>query len=1304
MLNFIAYADPALAIPSLREALSVPGKLDTNATLSSQSIIREDSITRLCRSLIRKSNDGHCYEFAHFSVQEFLEKEIQTIPELDRFRVSKSTCQLLLAKQCLKYLLLQNFSSLPVGDQELQKHIDVRIQQNPFYFYAAVCWPVFARNHWVDEGLVDLGRVLFRPEKSNNFISWALELTKFIACYSVPRPPSATFEYPPFDRVYNRNTRRLFPQLVNKKFTTLHMAAALSLPVICSSLIDNTDSIETRSGFGSPLQCAVQGLYLAFEIKDYMPYIELYHQYYNGYRKTDSGRFGRESTVRLLLRSGANHGIVCSSPFADQTLVTVALRVGQRMKDLAAVNVLIEAGYELEEVDVSAFCRFREEAMRMRQYGNNPDDKDGLQGLITCLSSRIDKSPAHFGLCQAAWSLAIETGCRFTLDPSVVDTRISYSEDALAKRIFASVRDADLEKLGEVLKDPRADVASLIDENNETIFDQWGSCLYEYGISDGLAVLQMLFSAGMEVNQPNYEGLLPLHRFATAIPESYGDDDEDFTKLCDVVSKFMHKGTGCCARSRKNRNIFHFATESIWFIRAVLEIETEDNILSALRTRDDDGHTPITLALEAGRDDVAMLLLETGHFDPESMRGPASVHALCVAGGAYRAFKFLLEEGIGRDGPGSQEASLLHHVGPRTSKEFVLQLIQLSPKGLLSRIDGKLPVDTYIESCINCEAPAIDVGVLELLTGPGSEKVNQGEKKLVWERFTLMIQGVMRSGGNDYSQGPTEQGRKQVTAKAVRTLLRLGFVQSYDEVTGVAGVLPLLKPLQDNLDDLWPVSSEDIRVVLEQTVLWETLRESAPLLRLLKAAVWGSNMGLVELLLKNKNGISVHQRIDEMSALEVACLNPANKPGAKEVFSLLLNHADTSRWDEINPYQNQRRGLIHYLAGYGKEWQLEELIKRGADVNLPTSIHVGEQPAVVQHLWEGSVGSAMTLLDMGADPTAADRCGIDAAMVAAFRGHMGVLQHLRKSQGTAWQLNWQRSCAGIFTGVKGMRLLMSGMNALHLAAWNGQCDALGFYVDRGLLTDLNAVSVELLTPMHLAAFHGHVGAIEFLYSRGAGLNPRSADGSLPLHLAVRNGHADAVKFLVENGSALDGDIRGLSPVSYAIQLQEQAILDYLRTTKQYLDDQSVPAKLRERDLARLYEQALIRGDIKECELLHGQGCPADVDLVGQNGRSALVVAIEHSHQDLIIWLLAHGAKASENRLNEDGTTVSPLGATIMRPLLNGVLPLLLRKYRSEGGSAASESPSLVCIAIQCNNNLGLKLLLENVATYETENR
>jgi hypothetical protein len=524
------------------------------------------------------------------------------------------------------------------------------------------------------------------------------------------------------------------------------------------------------------------------------------------------------------------------------------------------------------------------------------------------------------------------------------------------------------------------------------------------------------------------------------------------------------------------------------------------------------------------------MFLEWSDCDLESLRGPVPVHALCVAGGTHRAFNFLLGAGIGLNSTDSGTKALLHHVGPKTGKEFVLQLVRMSQEASRFRIVDKLPLDAYLENCISSEPPALDSDVLYLLATPISEDFIQREKKLVWEHFALSVQNVSPIWRTDEGElGPIDWTREKVTAKAVSMLLKLGFVHSYEAIAHIAGVLPLLKRLRYDLHDLWPVSSEAIRGLLKHTTLWERLREPVAVTKLLKAAVKASDVELTDALLEN--GVSVHQRISECSALEVACLNHAEGSDAKHIFTLLLDRAEPLHLDEINPCPDRGLGLIHYLVGREKEWQLDELLKRGIDVNLRTSIDNGGGPAVVWHLWERSLKSAMTLLDRGANPTMVDNDGVDTALAAAAQGGLDILVRLRTNLRQNWQVKWRQTCIIFIEGAGDFDLSVSGANGLHLAAWQGHCDVLGFYIDNGLLTDLDAASVELFTPMHLAAFQGEIDMVRLLYSKGGHLNLKSADGSLPFHLAVGNEHSEVVKFLVENGSVMDSDIHGIVRVA-----------------------------------------------------------------------------------------------------------------------------------------------------------------------------
>lgn len=732
ILNFIAHADPPLETPMLREAISVSEKGGNDDVLDPHSIMREDSITRLCRSFIRKSNDGLRYEFAHYSVQEFLEGEMMSMPGFEAFQVSESICQLLLAKQCLKYLILRNFSYLPTGKQELQGHLEMRIERHPFYYYAALMWPIFAKAHWTDESLVELAKILFQPQKTGNFMSWALELTTCLVHqidFDYHHGNATDMTHPGLDEEYTWRTLQLLPRLFDRKFTTLHMAAALSLPMICSSLIDQGAGIDQRSSFGTPLQCAVQRLYLSnddFGDSDNLHSIIPYdtHSYWQG--QDDVTEFGTENTIRLLLRSGASRVTACSSPFQGQNLMTVALRVAFQMKNVCAAATLVEAGYSLEDNDLEQFTILAKE---MQGYPSDPSDEYGLKTLILSLSSVIDTSPAHFRLCQEAWSLAIKMRLQFVRDPNVVDTRISLSQAALAKSIVLSVWDGDTESLGRALKDPRADVRGLRDDGM-TILEIWLRKLEHAPrglLGEELTVLRMLLSAGMEVNEPNQMGLLPIHQLASKMADDRPGLSDYYGALCEMVREFIRRGTGCDAQSQNNQNVFHLGLRSLRFIKAILETETEDVIQTALRTRDEQGYTPITFALQAGEEEVALLLLERINCNPETLIGPTSVYAHCVTGGANRAFNILLDAGVEPEPTGTGNKTLLHYVGPRAGEQFVRQLIRMFPDVLRRRIDAKIPLDVYFENCIRSRQHTLDANVVQLLAGSGLDNLYQGQ-------------------------------------------------------------------------------------------------------------------------------------------------------------------------------------------------------------------------------------------------------------------------------------------------------------------------------------------------------------------------------------------------------------------------------------------------------------------------------------------------------------------------------------------------------------------------------------------------
>ncbi|RYP59943.1 hypothetical protein DL769_008328 [Monosporascus sp. CRB-8-3] len=138
-------ADRILTITQLRHAVSVPEA--PNTTIDERAIVTEDEISLQCSSLIRKSEDGLHFEFSHFTVREFLERDtLLRNPEFTAYHVSESSSSTTMAIQCLRYLQLKNFRRSPTLDQDAESHYV--IQRNGKY-------PIYLR----------IGEVIIRCKK-----------------------------------------------------------------------------------------------------------------------------------------------------------------------------------------------------------------------------------------------------------------------------------------------------------------------------------------------------------------------------------------------------------------------------------------------------------------------------------------------------------------------------------------------------------------------------------------------------------------------------------------------------------------------------------------------------------------------------------------------------------------------------------------------------------------------------------------------------------------------------------------------------------------------------------------------------------------------------------------------------------------------------------------------------------------------------------------------------------------------------------------------------------------------------------
>ncbi|KAE9571889.1 hypothetical protein CGMCC3_g12107 [Colletotrichum fructicola] len=240
ILNCIAFAKPRLTIAQLREMLSVPSK---GSLLKSSGLIHEDAITRYCSSLVRRANDRDHLEFAHFSVQEYLLSNDLMLSEFEMFSISKRRFNRLLALRSLEYVQLDNFDHSPTSTPEEVSYMEKRDFQYPFYEYAARNWLCYAREEWDDPKLLAAAARLFDLRKSSMFTSWAVTLVLYLRRHCM------------------KDQMAIIAEIIDKRFTPIHLAATMALPEVVSILLRHGTRFQIERHIGSPFNYAVDCLY-----------------------------------------------------------------------------------------------------------------------------------------------------------------------------------------------------------------------------------------------------------------------------------------------------------------------------------------------------------------------------------------------------------------------------------------------------------------------------------------------------------------------------------------------------------------------------------------------------------------------------------------------------------------------------------------------------------------------------------------------------------------------------------------------------------------------------------------------------------------------------------------------------------------------------------------------------------------------------------------------------------------------------------------------------------------------------------
>ncbi|KAI1413171.1 ankyrin [Hypoxylon sp. FL1857] len=1270
VLHFVAFAFPKLSIEQLRELLSVP---EDGGFLEPSGLVRESSIRRLCSSLIRKSNDEECFEFAHFSVQEFLQNESLLKDQFEQFLISKSRCNRLMATHCLRYLQLENFDRHPVATKDEQKYREIRAVNYPLYSYAAENWLRFASREWADEGIVELAKELFSPRKTAKFTSWSIEL---VVSWKYAYKTTRVFQT-------DETMSTLVYQLAHEDFTPLHMACLLWLPELCFQLLGEDVDVNHASPFGTLIQCAAGGVFL-FSIIDIeansTPRILASfesHQHNLVLGLPDAAK----ETLRLILNVGGNRLQNYSNFRQVKRPLTLAIIVSGYIMSFSVVALLIYEGFPLEESHTEILLGVINEWL-MRMEGNVAESDFEL--LVNALNSVINRSPLHRELCSRVWKLAVEQKWSFTLDPCFVDPSVSLSQDMQRQYMIDAVERGNVVMFERIRRSSRLSPADIVDSTGNRLLHLAVANCWEQ--DDPWAVIETLLKTGCSFSQPDSNGCLPIHCWPRGT--FYLEHCESFIKA------LIDCGVNIDAQDSNGENLLHLSIHDPNCLLAFLKHGSEASTALALRTIDREGYTPFSMALENGLTKSASILFEKGGNDSRTWQSPISALLLAVGENSEEIFRAMISAGETITQVEGETLTPLHYVGAATSIGFVNYLKSLYPGACNVRINDETPLDIYLDRSFQSTNWVIASIDPEIIAALYPVEFQGDEGKLVWEHFANTIIKARRNRPRRFF--PEKSEVEKMCHKAINMLVQLGCLTSYENSSRKPAVLLLSPTAEDSfegLQSLRPVTSQIICDLSNNLDRWPGFQTSPSIVRLLKAAVMSNRDEVVALLLQKH--VSAHQRVETYSALEVACRLEV----WVKTFRLLLEYADKRLLDETNPAANGL-GLIHRLAIPRATDKVTELLQRGADPDLRTSLDQN-YPALMYHLRQGQIESSITLLEKGANPTKTNRIGVDACHAAALEGATDFLIRVHGMKTAPWQPSWKKLINYRVQIGRSMDGII-GCNALHLASISGNVDCLRFYLDHNIFSDVNTASNQSFTPLHCAALAERVDAIKFLHRQGANINALTDLGHLPLHFAVMNQQLGAVETLLELGGEVTEDCQGMSPYLHACQLGNQLIIDCFRdkhhsftlikSTNERIVGSSTEKQL---GLAIALENAIKGGNITLCEELRQNGCHLDIDMPSCKGCSPLHLAIRFRKSEIIRWLLAQGASTLKISCQRCGGW-RPIYAMLVDRDLTTLLKEFLGKYLDDGGKLLGEAFGPVCAVVERGNVGGLRILLEHI--------
>ncbi|UPK90862.1 hypothetical protein LCI18_001797 [Fusarium solani-melongenae] len=1354
-LSFIAFAEPGLTILQLRQAVSTPSTL--GATLTERNMVTEEEILRRCSSLIRKSQDGNRLEFAHFTVQEFLENRtaLGDSPGIDRYLISKQSSNLLLATQCLRFLQLSNFETeLIEGDTKHHLNGDDLIRERnehyPFYPYSATFWMSLTRNGLDDPTLFNLANSLFHPSKTLQFTSWSRELVSTFMDYDGRKPAGfrAGFRRGRILTVTSESQNVAWNQRVlDAGFRPLHMAAVLNIPEICSCLVSQGVPVNSRWGNIRPIDLAFASVIVfdedfaaSFGSYDFNPLTDFLPM---------SRR--RNLTIESLIQQGArpSNDLLGTKGYSTFSITAkIALILG----DVTPISYLLSLGVVPDERELS-FCS----SCFCQMNPINAEAKSSMLSLLRYLASEtVCKDGWAKQLCSVVSHWCAEVRLSSSERDALFDIELLTAGGILPSRLIQALANDDVELVKRYLATSEIDVVECRHEG--------GTLLHLAARNDACDVFEFLIAAGCDPYCEDADGNLPIHVHHSKSGIRFY---ETLKRLGISLSNIDSKGMTAWHYLAQARNIDN------QLFSKLIQLD-RDGTARALQTRTVAGETLLSIVLRPKRRDI---ISDTKSWDSSEEED--------------------LEEDLEKE---DDEYSQSNESDTMSSSSVPSSSVPSSSVPSSSVPSSSVPSSSVPSSSVpSSSVPSSSVpssSVLSEDSSSGSSTTNSStilsryrhdmkrekdkreraffslldicsELPDFWSNYGPVMGAVASLGSGNVVCRLVEVGAEfELAVEGTRTPLHelsplmplqgaqiLRDAYHYSVEYRFQGQLPVEMYIMNVLREELAPNAKIIKILAPSGVprsqdaeggtLWKSfsrLGRRMVLTKLIDNVVM-TMLGLGpmraqktttelyviavdtvrEMLRQTQYWVSARDSSSVHRFLKMAMRN-----GDLKMVRLLLEHEvdihhwangtspiEEACWLSFHGKARHKKPMLQLLVDYCKSDKLNHVSpKDGLGLLHRLALRSGTTNTVwlmESLIQRGANVNALTRDEQGMSVLAfhLEERSLECVELLLKQGADPYLGG-RPESPTALSIAVgadnveflrQAQTLSITDWGKSMdvvvrRFCLKEANTLHLASAEGSLACMRFLLGDNLIKIEDSRSREGWTPLHVSAYLGFAEITELLLSKGFHVMAENIHGQTPLHLAVFGARVSVAKLLRKHGAFEALNNIGERPRDLAYKRNLAEFVQFFQNWQDEVGrDRGPSSQKQDRRLAAAIGRAIQADDKKYCQNTVSNGCPIDV-ILPYSGATPLMLALRLNRPEIAEWFLHMKASPLKSAENRDWNSASIIEAAAAKPMSNPLLSAVVYSYYNCGGNLVSGSDFPLHHAALYDNARGIEIILQ----------